>query len=199
MADLGIRACAVSADPSQVTPYVLQTWSNEEVIAVNQEFRAGGPYQGVRLAGGDLFYDPQLRRGSGVNTWGKRLPNGAWAVVFVNNGPNASDVHCDKRCYQPVVDSSHKSFRVRDLWARHDVGTFYTPQTLVAKAVAPHGGVSMLRLQPRDSNDPASRRVWNSEAFKRLPCHVAHPLGEWGGLCRPRKKRALNRSRQDRT
>ena len=179
----------ISADPSQVTPFVLETWSNEEVVAVNQELRPGGPYQGLRLTGGDLHWDPVQGRGSGVNVWGKPLPNGAWALVFVNNGPNVSDIFCDKRCYQSVADTTHRSYNVRDLWARRSVGTFYTPQTLLAKAVEPHGGVAMLRLEQRHTNDPVSRRAWTSEAFKRLPCHVAHPTGEWGGLCRPRKTR----------
>ena len=172
-----------------MTPHVLETWSNEEVIAVNQELRPGGPYQGLRLTGGDLHWDPVQGRGSGVNVWGKPLPNGAWALVFVNNGPNISDIVCDKRCYQSVADPTHRSYNVRDLWARRSVGTLYTPQTLLAKAVDPHGGVAMLRLEQRHSNDPVSRRAWTSEAFKRLPCHVAHPTGEWGGLCRPRKTR----------
>ena len=87
------------------------------------EFRAGGPWQGERLSGGDLFWDAELGRGSGTNTWGKLLPDGAWALVFVNNGPNSTDVFCDLACYRPmVVGATHRSYSVRDLWAKQTIG-----------------------------------------------------------------------------
>ena len=173
----------ISADPSQIGAGLLETWGNEEVIAVNQQFRPGGPYQGSRLLGGDLFWDPELQRGGGTNVWGKMLPNGGWTVVFVNNGPNATTIHCDIGCYGPVVGAERRSYSVRDLFARKTIGTFSVPQTLVAKAVAPSGGSAMLRLE-LVTDDMVSRRSLRSEAFSRLPCKTASPTGDWGGLCR---------------
>ena len=173
----------ISADVGQVSAHALETWGNEEVIAVNQQFRPGGPYQGSRLLGGDLFWDPELQRGGGTNVWGKMLPNGGWAVVFVNNGPNATTIHCDIGCYGAVVGADRRSYSVRDLFARKTIGTFSVPQTLVATAVAPSGGSAMLRLE-LVTDDMVSRRSLRSEAFSRLPCKTASPTGDWGGLCR---------------
>ena len=78
----------ISADVGQVSAYSLQTWGNEEIIAVNQQFRVGGPYQGARLLGGDLNYGAVVGggfTGSGHNVWGKVLPHGDFALVFVSN------------------------------------------------------------------------------------------------------------------
>ena len=56
----------ISADVGQVSQFQLKTWGNEEVIAVNQNFRVGGPYQGNRLMGTDLIYDKASNTGSGA-------------------------------------------------------------------------------------------------------------------------------------
>jgi len=174
----------ISADPSQVEPSVLATWGNEEVISVNQELRDGGPYQGHRLAGLDLHYDAALKAGSGTNVWGKPLPAGALALAFINNGPNATDVVCDRSCYGPLAGGSARAYALRNLWARADLGAFSPPQTLVAKAVAAHGGAAMLRLTPLAAGQASSRhQQLRGGAFEWRPCREASPTGDWGGQC----------------
>ena len=87
----------ISADVGQVTNYSLTTWGNEEIIAVSQNFRAGGPYQGARVlaAGGDngnLNFGAVAGggwTGSGHNVWGKLLPGDDFV-----RAPSRSDRPC---------------------------------------------------------------------------------------------------------
>ena len=58
----------IAADPGQVEPIMLETWGNAEVIAVSQTFRTGGPYQGARLAGGDLSHRESTSHGA-LEAW----------------------------------------------------------------------------------------------------------------------------------
>ena len=93
----------ISADVGQQTAINLETWGNEELIAVNQQFRDGGPYQGARLTGGDLSFTPGAApTGSGKNVWGKLLPDGELALVFVTNEDTAVDVACDAACFEAL-------------------------------------------------------------------------------------------------
>mmetsp|Transcript_20197 Transcript_20197/g.61488 ORF Transcript_20197/g.61488 Transcript_20197/m.61488 type:complete len:362 (+) Transcript_20197:3-1088(+) len=179
----------ISADPSQVSSTMLEIWGNEEVIAVNQQFRDGGPYQGIRLAGTDLHFDPDTRHGSGTNVWGKWLPQNAFALVFVNNGDLAADVYCDRSCYTPMLSHAHQLvYSVRDVWAHETVGAFASPYTIVARGLPPHGGSAMVQLNPVPSAQEAGQRAMlrkplRSNVFERLACDVASPTGDWGGQC----------------
>jgi hypothetical protein len=57
--------------PAQVEPELIEYWGNEEIIEVSQTFRKGGPYQGARLVGDDVSFDPKTNTGKGTNVWGK--------------------------------------------------------------------------------------------------------------------------------
>ena len=181
----------ISADPAQVSPATLEIWGNEEVIAVNQEFREGGPYQGSRLVGGDLHFDVARRSGHGANVWGKPLPAGAFALAFVSNGDAPVDQACDRGCYASLLARPARAYTVRDLWARRDLGTFAPPQTLVAKALAPHGGAAMVRLEPCAFKGGAGGlppcrykgHKLRGKAFEKLACREAEATGAWGGDC----------------
>ena len=67
---------------------------------MSQSFRQGGPYQGTRLVaeGGDhgnLNFGAVVGggvTGSGHNVWGKLLPDGAFALVFISNEDTPTDV-----------------------------------------------------------------------------------------------------------
>ena len=163
----------ISADVGQVSEFSLETWSNAEAIRVNQQFREGGPYQGARLVGGDLNYGKVVGggyTGSGHNVWGKLLPGGDFALAFVSNEDQATDVTCDADCFAQMVGgspssssssssslpatattSSSTTYTVRDLWAHKDVGTVSPPYSWTAKQLPTHGGVALLRFSPSSS------------------------------------------------
>jgi len=140
----------ISADVGQVSEFSLATWGNEEMIRVNQEFRAGGPYQGGRLVGGDLQYDKHNAQGSGQNVWGKLLPGSDFALVFVSNENSPMDLTCDKSCMANMTKSGGKAtYKVRDLWAHTDVGVIQSPNyTWTARQLPPHGGGAAFRFSP---------------------------------------------------
>ena len=143
----------LAADPAQVEPELVEYWGNEEIIAVSQSFRAGGPYQGGRIVGGDLMYDKKAGKGSGTNVWGKLLPDGAFALGFVSNEDTPTDVTCDAKCFANMTASSGADaaagFTVRDLWLHTDhPAPLKPPYTLTAKALPPHGGVAVFKLTP---------------------------------------------------
>ena len=133
-------------------PELVEYWGNEEIIAVSQSFRAGGPYQGGRIVGGDLMYDKKAGKGSGANVWGKLLPDGAFALGFVSNEDTPTDVTCDEKCFANMTATSDEvvtGFTVRDLWLHEDhAATLKPPFTLTAKALPPHGGVAVFKLTP---------------------------------------------------
>ena len=66
---------------TEATDYMLETYGNEEVIAVNQD-PAGKA--GKRLVGDD-FTSNQNVENSNFNVWGRLLHDDSWALVFVNN------------------------------------------------------------------------------------------------------------------
>ena len=142
----------ISADVGQVSPFSLETWGNEELIAVSQQFRAGGPYQGARLVVGELNYGEVVGggyTGSGHNVWGKLLPGGDIALVFVSNEDTPTDVTCDASCFAKLGDANAASgYRVRDLWQKKDIGEIHAPLTLTASKLPINGGVAAYRLSP---------------------------------------------------
>lgn len=80
--------------------YTLQTYTNENVIKVNQDALG---VAGERIAGADLSH---CIGGAATctNVWSK--PLGAYidglpaaAMVFINVGGSAADVHCDAVCW----------------------------------------------------------------------------------------------------
>ena len=142
----------ISADVGQVSAFQLETWGNEEVIAVDQQFQEGGPYQGERIVGGDLSYDKDSNTGNGTNVWVKPLPKGSFALLFISNEDRETDVTCDAACFEKVKQilkpGAADSYVARDLWAKTDIGTIKPPLSFTAKGLPPHGGVQLLRFTP---------------------------------------------------
>eukprot|EP00042_Codosiga_hollandica_P033938 m.233308 g.233308 ORF g.233308 m.233308 type:complete len:553 (+) comp54289_c0_seq2:1-1659(+) len=83
----------ISADISAVSQYALETWGNEEAIAVNQDPLG---IQGIRVAGFDLGST------SGTNVWARPLANGSWAAVFLNNDPFNQSITCNYTCFSQM-------------------------------------------------------------------------------------------------
>ena len=138
--------------------FALATYSNAEVIAINQE---PGGSAAVRIAGDDLTLPaagspnpcPIGRFDNCTNVWGRLLTTGAeLAIAFVNNGPASVEVHCAAACFHRIpqrgghVLPANASFRVRKLWSHAwlpgNVGL-----DLAATAEA-RGGSRMFRLVP---------------------------------------------------
>jgi alpha-galactosidase len=96
--------------------FALDTYSNAEAIALNQEPNARAAR---RLAGGDLLGpSAPCPAANCTNVWGRSLrsPAGAVALAMVNNGAGAANVTCDARCFGDLLDPS-RAYAVRDLWA----------------------------------------------------------------------------------
>lgn len=87
-------------DLSKMSDSIFSVVSNREVIAVDQDSLG---YQGRKV-----------RTDGDVQIWSKKLKNGAWAVVLVNNGTaNASS----SVKWSDIGESDlTKSYPVRDLW-----------------------------------------------------------------------------------
>jgi len=101
----------IGANIVHLSAWDLATYTNSEVIAVNQDPMGK---QGIRLAGGNLT------SGAPFNVWGRPLVTGDWAVLFLNNSPNTRDITCDVDCF---VAMGLGKVQVRDLWQHKVVGT----------------------------------------------------------------------------
>jgi len=117
--------------------FALETYSNTEVLAINQDAvqpgaKGGSGYKvGKRLAGSDLTLpcnassSPQ----SCFNVWGRPLSDGkSFALAFVNNqGTNstASMVECTHDCFVNLLSGAYPAanYTIRDLWMHEQVGT----------------------------------------------------------------------------
>eukprot|EP01043_Picozoa_sp_COSAG02_P044464 COSAG02_NODE_3975_length_5965_cov_5.092226_2_plen_122_part_00 len=80
--------------------YTLETYSNENVIKVNQDALG---VAGERIVGADLSQCIG-RTASCTNVWSKPLGSyadgePAAAMVFINVGGSVADVHCDTACW----------------------------------------------------------------------------------------------------
>jgi alpha-galactosidase len=111
--------------------------TNKEAIAVNQDSLG---IQGFKYSSKDS-----------LEIWFKPLSKGAWAVCFLNRSPATKAVTFSWKEH-PITDSfanrsidfNQASFKVRDLWAKKDIGTTKKPFT----AEVPSHDVKLLRLIP---------------------------------------------------
>lgn len=101
-----------SADVRKLDAYTLETFTNSEIIALNQD-ALGKPAKRVRSK-------------DGVDVFAKELADGSWAVALLNRGSSTAD----------VTFSVHKDlhldwtkYNVRDLWKHQDRGEFDIPYT----------------------------------------------------------------------
>ncbi len=114
-------------DLANMTPDVREILLNKEVIAVDQDPRGE---QGRRV-----------KKTGDLEVWSKQLADGSRAVVLLNRGtgPAKIDVRWTDVGYPPELTA-----RVRDLWAKRDVGE----QKGGYSAEVPSHGVAMLTIRP---------------------------------------------------
>lgn len=121
-----------------LSAYTLETYSNTEVIAVNQDPLGR---QGVRLAGDDLRDNKQ-----GFNIWGRKLVDSSAAVVFLNNNAVTTTLTCDADCFSKLGFTSG-SLAVRDLWTHTDLAPLSAPFSF-SVSVPPNGASITLKFSP---------------------------------------------------
>jgi alpha-galactosidase len=124
-------------DLASMSKETAEILGNGEVIAVDQDPLV---IQAFRyLAAGNL------------EVWYKPLAKGELAVAFLNRGKAPERISfdwaehgTDDNQSQRNLDFKKQTYRIRDLWARRDLGTTQAP---LSGSVAPHD-VWMLRLRP---------------------------------------------------
>lgn len=119
---------------SQATREIL---TNKDVIAIGQDRLGISAYPAITE--------------DGLEFWVKPLDNGAFAVCFLNCTGAAKDVEFNWKdkyisddSYGRKIDASKTPYKLRDVWARRDLGTTDTP----LKTVVPSHDLLMLLLKP---------------------------------------------------
>jgi len=95
----------IGSPVGSLSSYDIETYSNAEVIAVNQ--------------------DPLGKQGFVLTeahshvVWGRELADGAWALVFQNEGWfRTAEVACEDECWAKLPFAPNTTLQVRDLWAK---------------------------------------------------------------------------------
>jgi len=131
----------IGANLRQLNAFDLETYTNQEVIAVDQDRLAK---QGKRVM-----------HGRGISlidsaVWAKELSDGSVAMLFENNYPITSSVNCDKACWDQLPFASGIELEVRDLWAH---GPATTPTAVAGTdyqvSVGGNGGSVMVKVSPK--------------------------------------------------
>ena len=109
---------------------------NKEVIAVSQDELG---IQGYRYAVKDS-----------VETWLKPLKDGKWAITFLNRSKQTKKIDMNwkaeiitDKVFNKILDATVKSYKIRNLWTKMDVGTTNTPLNIEI----PAHDVLMLKLE----------------------------------------------------
>eukprot|EP00931_Biecheleriopsis_adriatica_P056567 TRINITY_DN33520_c0_g1_i1.p1 TRINITY_DN33520_c0_g1~~TRINITY_DN33520_c0_g1_i1.p1 ORF type:complete len:403 (+),score=59.65 TRINITY_DN33520_c0_g1_i1:66-1274(+) len=101
----------ISGNILNMSAATLETYSNREVIGVNQDSLGK---QGVRIMGG------ALKSGSS-NVWARPLQDGSHALLFINTAPGSANVTCDPTCFAALDLHAEDTLSVRDLWAKNNL------------------------------------------------------------------------------
>jgi len=126
----------ISANVRNLSQFQFETYANIEVINVDQDPLGK---QGIRLSGGNLS------QGALTNVWGRLLYDNSWAILFLNNGNETSNIVCDQDCFAMTNIGTDK-VKVRDLWLHEDLGDFDTG--FYAVDVPAFGDSVMLKFTP---------------------------------------------------
>jgi len=129
----------ISGNVRQMSAANLATYSNAEVIAVDQD-KLGK--QGRRLLGGNLTAGGN----ASTNVWARELTGGRWAFVFLNAGSTATTVRCDAVCLGPTALTGRR-ISVRDLWTHEELGERVVEELEIEELPA-EGGHGMLLVTP---------------------------------------------------
>jgi alpha-galactosidase len=120
----------VGSDLTAMDPYTVDTLTNAEVIALNQD-----PL-GIQAA--------RVRKDGALEVFAKPLENGDWGVALLNRGLQDAEVGVD---WQRDLGVDWTVATVRDLWAHRDLGA--SPDGF-ATTVGSHVA-TMLRVAPEQS------------------------------------------------
>jgi len=94
-------------DVRSMSPDTKEILTNAEVIAVNQDTLGR---EGRRV-----------KKDGDLEVWAKPLADGSRAVILFNRGASEAEV---KVAWEEIAYPAHLSAKVRDLWARKDLGAF---------------------------------------------------------------------------
>lgn len=137
----------ISGSVVNMSPATLETYSNSEVIAVDQDpavmqgWMLKGVPEGVPLAQG------------AAQVWGRPLSTGAYAIHFLNAGSQSVQLACDEACFRALLPSLSPSdpvipsgmvVVVRCLWKHVEVAALSTP--LLEVELDPEGGSKLFML-----------------------------------------------------
>jgi len=110
---------------ARLSAWDLETYSNKEVIAVDQDPLG---IQGHMLID-STYNDYQF-------IWGRPLVDGSFAVVFVNTASKSAEMTCDAACWARTPFKNGTSLVVRDLWKHATIGQATVPNTYTASVGA---------------------------------------------------------------
>jgi len=127
----------IGASAASLTPHDLETYSNLEAIAVNQD-PVGRP-PAILLNTCPNVTDGSLPACQQI--WTRRLFDGSVAMALVNFAPHNATLTCKPHCLRSLgFPDGHA--HVRDLWAHENLGLY----TAVSVTVQGNGGGALLRL-----------------------------------------------------
>lgn len=129
----------IGSNINNLNSWDLETYSNSEVIAVDQDPLG---LQGMRLVGGNLIQNPV---GPSYNIWGRKLSGGNAAIIFLNNANNAQTLTCDATCLSKLGFTADQRVAVRDLWQHKDLGVI-TVRNGYSTQVSGAGGSAIFKF-----------------------------------------------------
>ena len=134
-------------DLSKMSDSIFSIVSNREVIAVDQDSLG---YQGRKV-----------RTDGDVQIWSKKLKNGVWSVVLVNNGVFTAS---SSVLWSDIGEAdANRSYPVRDLW-QHKIVSPSSTGNYPVNSIPSHGSVHLVFGTPS----------WMQETKIRKDCHDKH-------------------------
>jgi alpha-galactosidase len=120
----------VGTDLTAMDAYTVETLTNAEVIALNQDSL------GIQAA--------RVRKDGDLEAFAKPLENGDWGVALLNRGLQDAEIGID---WRNDLGVDWAAATVRDLWAHRDLGAF---RDRFATTVGSHVA-TMVRATPEKS------------------------------------------------
>lgn len=105
----------IGANLRELDAHDLETYTNAEVIAVNQDPLSK---QG-RLIAMNKVAVPQVS----TSIWARELADGDVALFFMNNLPKSASIVCGSDCWSELPFKAGTQLTVRDLWAHGPAAT----------------------------------------------------------------------------
>jgi hypothetical protein len=146
---LGRGGCMVST----VFPYLSLEACDAPPIRTRQQWSFVPNDMGRDDAGGGSIRHKDsgtcLTRGgmTHTNVWSRQLSNGSFGLLFLNAGPTAANVSCDRSCWTKMGLVDATIVAVRDLWQHIELPSRTTEAALTAE-LEPDGGVALYKITP---------------------------------------------------